>query len=354
MTLTIDYLLSPSIAPLFSVTDCRCHSSSSGIFKGITPFKMNQQIEGANAFSSGELPMKRKRGRPRKDGSLVKGESIQTVAGSESVKKSRLSLGSGDGVDKMVGQVVSGVIEGSFDDGYLLNVKVGDTDTELRGVVFLPGHFTPVNPTNDVAPLVPMYKRKEMPIPTLNPHPQPSGSAHPENSNKQSAEVKNQAPKFPDRSQHSQFQPVVLVAPEPVSERRPDIETSTVVKGPNEVGTKRSSEVEPSLAPVSEILPGTETSIQVKGLDNVKGNKKSKVVHTPPPAIISQGIEAVGEKSKNQDQVLSSDTRKSYLQGEMKIPNFELNQPPPTVLSKSEKKSVNNGYGEGVLQGTES
>ncbi|XP_060973212.1 uncharacterized protein LOC115704623 [Cannabis sativa] len=408
---------------------------------------MNQQIQGANALSPGDLPLKRKRGRPRKDESLVKGESVQAVAGSESVKKSRLSLDSGDGVDKMVGQVVSGVIEGSFDDGYLLNVKIGDTDTELRGVVFLPGHFTPVNPTNDVAPLVPMYKRKEMPIPTPNPHPQPSGSAHPENSNKQSTEAKDQVPTLTDQSQPSQSQPGVFVAlkdkslidivpqvdcipkdntdlslsgtfvappsnepgldsrtsdvtapmecdkavytlfkieasklmkepnevvtnrsseaeqpsPEPVSERRPDIETSTVVKGPNEVDTKRSSEVEPSLAPVSEILPLTETSILVKGLDSVKENKESKEEHTPPPAIISQGIEVVGEKSKVQDQVLSSSTRKSLIQAEMKIPNFELNQPPPTVLSKfelttfeTENKSVNNGYGEGVVEGIES
>ncbi|XP_062088637.1 uncharacterized protein LOC133795195 isoform X2 [Humulus lupulus] len=441
---------------------------------------MNQQIRGANALSPGDLPMKRKRGRPRKDESLVKGESVQAVAGSESVKKNRQSLDSGDGVDKMVGQVVSGVIEGSFDDGYLLNVKVGDTDTELRGVVFLPGRFTPITPTNDVAPHVPMCKRKEMPIPILNPHPQPSGSVHPENSNKQSVESKDQAPTFTDRSQPSQSQPGVLVAlkdhssiviipqedsipknntdlslsgtfisshssepgldsrssfvvaqmecdktvegsevlqetlastlmkgpgevetngksktetssvplvdtslkievpklikepndvdtnrssevepsPEPISEKLPDTETSTLVKGPYEV----DSEVEPSLAPVSEILPDTETSTLVKGPNNVKENKESKEEHAPPPVIdIFQGIEAVGEEYKFRDHVLSSDTRKGLVQSEMKIPNLELNQPPPAVVSRSELttseaegKSVNNGYGEGVLQGTES
>ncbi|KAK8621834.1 hypothetical protein V6N13_097462 [Hibiscus sabdariffa] len=49
------------------------------------------------------------------------------------------------------GQMVYGVIEGPFDDGYLLSVNMVDTNTHLRGLVFLPGRLTPITIGNDVA-----------------------------------------------------------------------------------------------------------------------------------------------------------------------------------------------------------
>ncbi|XP_010439408.1 PREDICTED: uncharacterized protein LOC104722856 [Camelina sativa] len=61
----------------------------------------------------------------------------------------------------LVGKEVSGVIEGSFEAGYHLNVKVKDSDIKLRGLVFIPGRVKPVTPENDVAPLVKMYVREE-------------------------------------------------------------------------------------------------------------------------------------------------------------------------------------------------
>ncbi|KAG6790638.1 hypothetical protein POTOM_006801 [Populus tomentosa] len=41
---------------------------------------------------------------------------------------------------------------------------VGDTETTLRGVVFKPGHYIPVNPENDIAPDVPMIRRNDIPL----------------------------------------------------------------------------------------------------------------------------------------------------------------------------------------------
>ena len=68
--------------------------------------------------------------------------------------------------DVMVGQAVSGVIEAVFDAGYLLSVRVGNSDTTLKGLVFKSGHFVPVCPENDVAPGIPMIHRTEVPFPS--------------------------------------------------------------------------------------------------------------------------------------------------------------------------------------------
>ncbi|XP_062013468.1 protein METABOLIC NETWORK MODULATOR 1-like [Rosa rugosa] len=161
---------------------------------------MNQN-QGTSSLSSPDLPMKQKRGRPRKDENLVHGESMPAIPGPDSLKKNKQTAGTNDDVeDEMVGRVVSGVIEGSFDAGYLLNVEVEDTDTQLRAVVFLPGKFTPVTAANDVAPNVKMCKRKEVPIPAVNLQSHVYGSARPsEQSNRQPSEVKKQIPAVPDQ-----------------------------------------------------------------------------------------------------------------------------------------------------------
>ncbi|CAI9787822.1 unnamed protein product [Fraxinus pennsylvanica] len=44
----------------------------------------------------------------------------------------------------MVGQAVTGVVEGAFGAGYVLNVRIGNSNTTLRGVVLEPGHYIPV------------------------------------------------------------------------------------------------------------------------------------------------------------------------------------------------------------------
>lgn len=93
------------------------------------------------AAAPNELLAKRKRGRPRKE------ETSQVNSQSD---------------NDLVGQMVTGVVEGSFDAGYLLNVKVKDSDKKLRGLVFKPGKVTPVTPENDVAPLAKMYGREEI------------------------------------------------------------------------------------------------------------------------------------------------------------------------------------------------
>ncbi|XP_004500054.1 uncharacterized protein [Cicer arietinum] len=135
---------------------------------------------------SGDVPIKRKRGRPRKyprpdseessymalsqsrKQTPVRVEQVpvppgfQAVNGNQHLQRGQES----ESNDAMVGQVVSGVIEAAFDAGFLLSVRVGNSDTTLRGLVFKPGRFVPVCPENDVAPGVPMIQRNEVPFPS--------------------------------------------------------------------------------------------------------------------------------------------------------------------------------------------
>lgn len=146
----------------------------------------------------GPPPVKRKRGRPRKadllaaaaaaaaaDGSIVSTVNgvpppVPIVPGVPVLKpepkprKSRKKKGevSGPvGVDmNLVGKTVTGVLDGSFDAGYLLTVRVGDSETVLRGLVFGPGLTVPISKINDVAPGVKVVKRDEsMALPASSP-----------------------------------------------------------------------------------------------------------------------------------------------------------------------------------------
>lgn len=116
-------------------------------------------------------PPKKKRGRPRKsettpvsekrnnnNRNTAKPASTNAVDRQARAKaKPRVSQSdqntapSGD-AKPLVGQSVHGVVDGSFDAGYLVTIRVGATDTVYRGVVFGPGLSIPVNNDNDVTP----------------------------------------------------------------------------------------------------------------------------------------------------------------------------------------------------------
>ncbi|XWS15586.1 hypothetical protein CRYUN_Cryun34aG0013400 [Craigia yunnanensis] len=163
---------------------------------------MSSQNQGASLSSSADPTMKRKRGRPRKDES-VQGDNRPVTPASDNLKKNKQGVGTSEPASiDMVGQMVSGVIEGSFDAGYLLNVKVGDTNTHLRGVVFLPGQFTPITAANDVAPHAKMYKRKEIPIPFVNPQGHLHAVSPASGKSEKPVEHKNDAPDLPDQGLH--------------------------------------------------------------------------------------------------------------------------------------------------------
>nr|GMD51348.1 uncharacterized protein LOC109178314 isoform X1 [Ipomoea batatas] len=131
---------------------------------------MNHAIQMDHSNSQLALPVKRRRGRPRKDRSLNHAGSTQVPPVGERVKENpapRVEKNS-DAVNDMVGQAVTGIIEAAFDAGFLLSVRIGDGKTRLRGIVFKPGHYVPITAENDIAPHVQMIQRNEINLPTEN------------------------------------------------------------------------------------------------------------------------------------------------------------------------------------------
>ncbi|XP_019196507.1 PREDICTED: uncharacterized protein LOC109190478 isoform X2 [Ipomoea nil] len=131
---------------------------------------MNQAIQVDHSNTQLALPMKRKRGRPRKDPSLPRMRSVQRPLGVDSVKNNQTPQieKNIDVNDAMVGKAVTGIVEAVFDAGYLLSIRIGDSNTNLRGIVFKPGHYVPITAENDVAPHVQMIQRNETQIPVEN------------------------------------------------------------------------------------------------------------------------------------------------------------------------------------------
>ncbi|KAH0460500.1 hypothetical protein IEQ34_011163 [Dendrobium chrysotoxum] len=118
---------------------------------------MAQPNQQDNSDDPSVTPIKRKRGRPRKDGCSGKDE----VPESEPNKRSKRCtvLQSPSANDSLVGQEVSCSFIGVFDAGYLLTVQVGSSGPILTGMVFDPRLSVPVSAENDIAPHLPMLGR---------------------------------------------------------------------------------------------------------------------------------------------------------------------------------------------------
>ncbi|CAM8988193.1 unnamed protein product [Rhodiola kirilowii] len=117
--------------------------------------------------ASEEQTLKRKRGRPRRDESISRGSSVVEV---QELGGVQVNDEDPNGVmeDEFLGQVVSGVLSGSFDAGYFVTVKPHNCDTILTGLVFCPGKVVPVTLENDLAPQQKMYIRKEYDVSPIN------------------------------------------------------------------------------------------------------------------------------------------------------------------------------------------
>ncbi|KAK7818282.1 uncharacterized protein LOC112024739 [Quercus suber] len=315
---------------------------------------MSQQSQNTSSLSPADIPMKRKRGRPRKDESLLSSKKKPAIPEPDSIKKNKESAStSGGGVnDVMVGQMVTGVIEGSFDAGYLLNVKLGDTDTLLRGVVFLPGRFTPISAANDVAPHVKMYNRKDIPIPVFNPQtPVFKSITSSGQSSKQPARPKIRQHELSDQVLSSERQTAIpdalgnqsasvvvpLVANLPKNDAGLSLEGNEVQQQTLEPGLESQSTSivaqldHDKVVGCDDVLQESEASTQIKGPKvDVAATKDSKAKSASEPVVDTvPGVKIVSQEPQIQHQAMSLDPKPSELvRDEVKNLNLEINQTP--------------------------
>ncbi|URD81175.1 Mate efflux family protein [Musa troglodytarum] len=131
---------------------------------------MAQQNQEITPVDPANLPLKRKRGRPRKhdydNPSCQQHQRLEAVPAqacpiADSVHHSQViptransALTSSHGPNGLLGQAVCGTLDGTFDAGYLLTVRVANTGDVLKGLVFDPRLCIPVSAENDIAPLL--------------------------------------------------------------------------------------------------------------------------------------------------------------------------------------------------------
>lgn len=139
---------------------------------------------------------KKRRGRPRKaDTILLPAEMtvlgvLQTASSKRKTKSKARTVKSScddslprDGQQsEVVGQAVHGVVDGSFDAGFLVSLRVGESENVYRGVVFGPGLCIPLSENSDVAAKVNASRREQTPgspaPPAQSPKPPPENSSH--------------------------------------------------------------------------------------------------------------------------------------------------------------------------------
>ncbi|KAI9385031.1 hypothetical protein POPTR_011G001901v4 [Populus trichocarpa] len=294
-------------------------------------------------------PMKRKRGRPRKDESSVPGEKTPVLPESDNMKENKETTGTTGA--SMVGQVITGVIDGLFDAGYLVKVKVGDSDTPLRGLVFLPSRFIPITAANDL----------------------PSFVTSPEQSDKQLVELKKLAPTAQDKGLQSGFQPTVPTAKESQSapQMLPLTEYLQSSTGPsfggkvvrhqvlgsgcdNQSASAMAQMGHNKVAGQHDLMLEYEASLRKGPNLSVKANEQSKSVSLPaPPADILPGSETAKMELEIQQQPSSDDLKvnqpvhygvkspSSFMEKKASPKNVAPPEPAMKIISGDDKSHLN-------------
>lgn len=137
------------------------------------------QMDGSkDMFAELELPMKRKRGRPRKAEGSSSGEAenqhhpphpTSSAPANQQRNNEILNDGGhacGNSSDSVLGQVVHGVIDADFGDGYLVSFRLGEIN--MKGVALKTSRVAPITAANDVAPLAKMFLRQGIPFQNID------------------------------------------------------------------------------------------------------------------------------------------------------------------------------------------
>ncbi|KAJ8560992.1 hypothetical protein K7X08_027182 [Anisodus acutangulus] len=319
---------------------------------------MSQPIQGDSSYTAVTLPIKRGRGRPRKDNNLKRVKTAQFPPGFGQIKEIRPQQvdtvnAANDG---MIGQAVTGVIEATLDAGYVLSVRIGDSNTNFRGIVFKPGHFDPVTAENDVAPNVQMIKRNDIHLPSRN---QVQVHGHDQSLNRPQLNVSppTTAPSVPLVGARGAVVPVVLQPVNPTNGFPPTMQAPP----------DSSQAAHMTVAPLAMLPPnGSLTTSQVTQVGNqealVTGQDRDgfePIVsnNTCKPVGVTKGIQGslspnTNTKDYEASHKLSAGNLSVVLErdiGDMnELPSIESTDPinsPPTRITSISKPLMNYGIG---------
>ncbi|KAF5728589.1 hypothetical protein HS088_TW21G00737 [Tripterygium wilfordii] len=297
----------------------------------------------------------RKRGRPRKDENLVPVDRAVTLTpGADNGKKNTQSSGASDATpahNEVVGQLVSGIIEGSFKDGYLINVKLPNSNVNLRGAVFLPERSIPITAANDVAPQIPMIDRVEIDITSLDQQTKLHAVSSMEQSDKTPAELNSEACRVP--SEDKPVDPLSGIPSssekEPTSVMLPLVDSIHV----SATGLSSGEKIKPQIAgfesgnQCASVLAQSDPKVleQNDMVTEASGMEKGSNIHvemTGASAFINEilpGTETAKQELLTQSQGGDSEVKHndSACDGS-KSPDLEANKPPafaePDVISE--------------------
>ncbi|KAL2523696.1 Uncharacterized protein Adt_08750 [Abeliophyllum distichum] len=297
-------------SPLMTVASSIMGSKVAQISDYSLGAKMNQVMQWDNYSASPALPVKRKRGRPRKDKSLkhVKTAHVppvfEALKENSSKKDTRVNEN-----DARVGEAVMGVVEAIFDAGYLLTVRIGNSTTNLRGVVFKPGHYVPVTVENDVAPHVEMIRRNEVHLPAGNQTGSRGNSSVPQTASLVVPKCKYSSPKAAPASSVEGGGPEVLVVLQPVGESTELLPSNkmpaeafkashAMALGERDVQTAESLAMLPpdQSIPFSQILTATSQAMLLQPQSSVQVEQGS--VQNESGQLTESASDAQGEEDK--------------------------------------------------------
>ncbi|XP_060209158.1 protein METABOLIC NETWORK MODULATOR 1-like isoform X2 [Lycium barbarum] len=297
---------------------------------------MNLAIHGDSSYAAVTVPVKRGRGRPRKDHSLKRVKTANFPPGFKQTKEIRpqqvdtvnVGIIGQPANDGMIGQAVTGVVESAFDAGYLLSVRIGDSNTNFRGVVFKPGHFDPVTAENDVAPHVQMIKRNDIHLPVRN---QVQAYGH----DRRNVSPPTTAPSVPLVGARGAVVPVVLQPVNPTNGFPP------ATQAPPD----SSQAAHMTVAPLAALPPnGSLTTSQVTQV----GDQEALVTAQDGGGSLGEGATLVQQKEVK--PIISNNACKPVDIGDMNElpsigPSDSINSPIPTKITSVTKPLMNYGIG---------
>ncbi|KAK6149293.1 hypothetical protein DH2020_016818 [Rehmannia glutinosa] len=285
---------------------------------------MNLVNQGESSGGLSVQPEKRRRGRPRKDPSLKHTEAAaHRPLGFEGVKENPPQRA--DTTKCMVGQAVTGVVEAVFESGYMLNVRIGNSNTNLRGVVFKGGHYVPITAENDVAPHVQMIRRNDVNFTVEN---QGWSCGH-------QGHAMQTAPMVPAKRKYAPRKPAPSIPPPVVPAVLQSVGSPSGVQTSSGDGDKNVHVVEPlSMLPPGQSIPvGHQVAV---------GNEQND------DGSFNEGISEFGQEEKPKAMISTDvDTSGSSQMSDIKIEDGKealksSGEDLGVIVSKQEIRNTNN------------